>query len=80
MGRFVPEGKRAEKIFLLFVQALPGGSVLYEVIAQRLLDELDHRKGISAYGPDGSHFRLMGSPDVVAREFSGLMRYAICWV
>jgi hypothetical protein len=77
MGRFVPEGKRAEKVFLLFVQALPGGMALSEVIAQRLLNELDHRKSISTYGHNGSHFRLMNVCDVVAREFSGLMRFAI---
>jgi hypothetical protein len=77
MDRFVPEGKRAEKVFLLFVQALPGGAALSEVVAQRLLSELDYRKSISAYGPNGSHFRLMNICDVVAREFSGLMRFAM---
>ncbi len=77
MSRFVPEGRRAEKFFLLFVQALPGGEALSEVVAQRLLSELDHRKGISTYGPNGSHFRLMNVCDVVAREISGLMRFQL---
>jgi hypothetical protein len=77
MRRFVPKGKRAEKVFLLLVQSLPGGFALSEAVAQRLLYELDYRRGVSTYGPDGSHFHLMEVSDIVAREFSGLLRYAV---
>jgi hypothetical protein len=77
MSRFSPSGGRDEKIFLEFCQALPGGESLSEVIAQRILDELDRRKSVRIYGPGGMHLRLMDVPDVVAREFSGLLRYAV---
>lgn len=75
MSRFAPEGHRKEKFFLLFVEALPGGKALSELVAQRLLVEIDRRKGICAYGPNGSHFRLMEVCDVVAREFAGMLKF-----
>lgn len=77
MSRFAPSDRRDEKTFLEFCQDLPGGESLAEVIAQRILDELDRRKGVQTYGPGGMHLRLMDVTDVVAREFSGLMRFAM---
>jgi hypothetical protein len=77
MSRFSPSDRRNEKIFLEFCRALPGGESLSEVIAQRILDELDRRKAIRSYGSGGMHLRLMNVPDVVAREFSGLLTYSV---
>lgn len=77
MGRFASRGRRDEKTFLEFCQDLPGGESLAEVIAQRILDELDRRKGVQTYGPGGMHMRLMDVTDVVARNFAGLLRFAV---
>ncbi len=77
MGRFVPARCRTEKFFLMFVQSLLGGRQFSEVVAQSLLDELEYRKSICTYGRNGSHFRLMEVCDVVARKYSGLLRYRI---
>jgi hypothetical protein len=77
MSRFSPSDRRDEKIFLEFCQALPGGESLSEVIAQRILDELERRKGIQTYVPGGLRLRLMDVSNVVAREFSGLLRYVV---
>ena len=56
---------------------MPGGESLSEVIAQRILDELDRRRGVRTYGPGGMHLRLMDVSDVVARDFSGLIRFQL---
>jgi hypothetical protein len=77
MSRFSPGDRRDEQIFLEFCQALPGGESLSEVIAQRILDELDRRKGLRTYVPGGLRLRLMDVSNVVAREFSGLLSYSV---
>jgi hypothetical protein len=77
MNRFAPSDRRNEKIFLEFCQALPGGESLSEVIAQRILDELERRRGIQTYVTGGVRLRLMDVSYVVARELSGLMRFSV---
>jgi len=77
MSRYAPRGRRDEKTFLEFCSSLPGGESFSEVIAQRILDEIERRKEVQIYGPGGTHLRLMDVSDVVARDFAGLLRFAI---
>jgi len=75
MSRYAPKGIRSEKTFLAFCRTLPGGEELAEVIAQRILDELNLRREFPPFSPDGTHLNLMSVCDVVARELSGVLRF-----